>query len=155
MCFNVSSSRSNSVEKIATKDLKCYKVLVKRKDGTLDAIYRHMDYQIGSLVYADSILKEDFKFVVTHGETDFISRGLHSKKDAADAKSLGLALKPNNMFTNYNPFKTELVIVECNIPIGAKYYENNSEYVSDRLFVKGEYVKISLWNKFKNLFIDA
>lgn len=115
MCFILKNNREEV--QIATKDIIVYKRLLVNIDRTTKKKYYTSPYQ--SFIYEPKecyFESESFRGKITRE----INKGLHSyiNRYQADIESW--------------PYEK---IVKCIIPEGAKYYKNNTQYVSDYLII--------------------
>lgn len=107
MCFTIPPY---GVEQTATKNIPVKKILLTSRPEVFFSPYRYMIYKKGE-IYTSSI-----EIDKNSGEID---KGLHSYR-------LSFMETLKHMWDKEN-------IYDMYIPIGAKYWENDKEYVSDTL----------------------
>jgi len=125
MCFYVQEGK-NSTPKVATKDIKCYKIFLKSECyGNQYGLYVRSYYQ--SFIYKLGVLYELDGYIdpIKNYWDTTIEVGLHSYTTLDRAKSEIGAWEGK-------------VIYECIIPKGSTYYHNDkhNEYVSDQIIIK-------------------
>ena len=151
MCFELNAK---SKELIAEKDITCYKILIEKEDDTLVSPFINTDYKLNYLHYADCELQDKFQFEIYKSPYNSkhigsISQGIHAYRKF---KSGYIDFKYDNHLRYNIRTSKRFVHVKCIIPKGAKYYKNETEYVSDRLFVKEECSYNSFITFLKQLF---
>ena len=111
---------------VAEEDIKVFKICLKQTGKTLMSYFRTFVYEVGVEYSATfGIEIEDFGEIA-------IYEGLHSYSTECPIKFDTYIGK--NRFIDYYPPNESIVKVECVIPKGATYYENeNGEIVSDTL----------------------
>ena len=128
--------------KIAQEDIKCYKILFKSSahPGLYYAPYQSFTYELGETYSTNISVSYDcntfglsfFRFIFYKFFNDFldvkgVNQGFHSFVNLKDA------IKERKEDLNYE----ELVICECIIPKGSKYYKgaylSYNGYVSDNI----------------------
>lgn len=107
--------------KIAEKPIRCWKRFDKWKEKnkwTYCSPYRGTEYQKNTLYYAKLSRVEYFGL----SNIGRINKGIHSYSTRTEARECK---------------ERDEVIIECTIPVGAKYYYNptDREYVSDHLYI--------------------
>ena len=116
MCF---TSKIGKV-RVATENIKCYKVLEKTEDGLRSWLW--------GFKYESNVLQPEVGLTV-HKHADFfkVDEGYHS-----------LATKSGFMLARYYHFSTSPVVVKCVIPKGAKYLhdKDKGEYVSSSIIIQ-------------------
>lgn len=139
MCLVI--TRFNKL-KIAQEDIKCYKILFKSgtHPGLYYAPYQVFNYELGEIYFTDMSVSYDcntfglsfFRYMFYNLFNNLldvkgINQGFHSFVNLKDA------IKERNSDVDYK----RLVICECIIPKGAKYYKgaysNYDGYVSDSI----------------------
>jgi hypothetical protein len=128
MCFTISDVIGFRKEKIAKKDIKCYKVLYYSScNSTAIAPFRETRY------FNNDIEKEVTKEALLDIFNGHIYEGLHSYSNKSAIKKAKLDKKRRGYYT-------------CNaiIPKGTKYYYNpfKHQYVSEKLTVYNVNYKI-------------
>lgn len=144
MCW----SGSNQSRKTAMKNIVCYKILKKDKkeDDKYFSYYYDFQYKFGEL-YENSLYFYPMRHVRDNESIIMINDGFHSydyisifEKIRAFTNTIGFAVFYKTINSGiYYKHNYMLSLVECIIPKGSIYYEN--EYgllVSDRIIVKKE-----------------
>lgn len=111
MCFHKLSKED--VPKVAQEDIICYKFLY-RQSSTLFSPYNSFTWEVGKVGNA----------IITKGiDEGDLSNGFHSCKSLKDCIR----------------YRTKLcetyLIFQFTIPKGAEYYENETQYVSNQIFL--------------------
>lgn len=109
---------NNLDEKSAISDMTCYKKLYMLDVDTYVSPCIGFKYQVDKLYELGGGLKK-----IPFLYSNIVEQGFHS-------------YKPNAGVIDHIGPSDNTVIVECVIPKGSKYYENNYEYVSDAIIVK-------------------
>ncbi len=119
MCFIIDSNHPKV--KIAKKDIVCYKLFYNHKKH-FESPYRNFKFQKGECYYESKALKITYEAYYSHT----IEIGIHSYTNLK--KSINVS--ESWIFSN-------IIIVKCIIPEGAKYYYNSTwkEYVSDYIII--------------------
>ena len=141
MCYIGHLNDESSVAKMATEDIKVWKVMSKVGDCFL-APHRH------NYTYPDIRLQVSNQLGVKINyflDTIFIEEGLHSYSSLYS-------------YLNRIGNADEIVITECYIPKGSVYFTNGRECVSqnlifDKSYNSMEYYKYYSHNAFKRLFM--
>jgi hypothetical protein len=128
MCFYVQEGK-NSTSKVATKDIKCYKVFNRSEcygnqyGSYVRSYYQSFLYKVGVLYELDGYINPIKNFWDAT-----IDVGLHSYSTLNKAKEQG--------------WREYRVIYECIIPKGSTYYYNDRhcEYVSDQIIIVKRHV---------------
>jgi len=133
MCFQY---ESGDIESTATQDIECYKkmFLVKQEDGSCKIKSSLYDYNLSTDEYVYYDLNKEYcatnklghkidKLKITGSGT--IEEGFHSYRELWSGSLMMGGLHKLSQFN--------LQAIRCIIPIGAKYYKNENEYVSDRI----------------------
>lgn len=131
MCFFVSGSKKYQKEKIAKRDIICYKVFSSRgingnQHGKyIRSYYRNFNYKFGIHYELDGYIDPRLNM---NDEPYMISVGLHSYTSLEKAKKT----IANEMGSYYKK-----IIIPCVIPKGSRYYHNpySKEYVSDQIII--------------------
>ena len=122
MCFIVKKLE----RKIAKKNISCYKILEKRNFGNrfLCSPYYNFHWKLGveESTYLENLDQYDIVFQINEGFHSYIT-----KKKAIDKKTI--------MLCNDISF-----VFKAIIPKGAEYYENEFEYVSNKLVIEKEVI---------------
>ena len=133
-------------KKIAQEDIKCKKVLEACNDHYYAYYHEYFEYELGK-VYETEIKPEIIR--LDKWETCRIQEGLHCYNYNIKPKRLcGGTMEIQNEFGRTTCYPTcaidfKVVLVECTIPKGAEYWENESGViVSSKLIVEEEiYIK--------------
>lgn len=140
MCFVVDSDK----EKIAVEDITCYKVLIA------PSFLARFFYFYGQFTYfkywfwykyfpcKKVNIEIDFEPSLPYQKT--IEKGYHSYRNSSA-----------NVLQNYYnySFDNNLILVEFIIPKGTRYFENKTEYASERIRLKYAIKGNELRNKIK------
>lgn len=126
MCFFIHNVHKKV--KIAEKPIRCWKRFDKWKEKnkwTYCSPYKGTEYQKNTLYYAKLDRVKRVEVITAR-----ISKGIHSYSTRTEARK-------------YKEW--DEVIIECTIPVGAKYYYNpeDEQYVSDHLYI-GKIDKINI-----------
>ena len=117
MCFRITYNGKKTAT-IAKKDIIAYKVL-KYVEGKLISPYNYMSWKKGLIVKIGGVKSND---------SNEIDIGLHCKKTIEGAiEFMGFI----NVY-----LEEEAMIYYVIIPKGARYWENVSEYVSNKMILK-------------------
>lgn len=118
MCFNLGTHTSIPKAKTAKTDILCYKVVETSEEFDGKLIIRSMlqghIYKLGKLETATFGIRNMFNNYTIHA-------GLHSYTRASKAK---ICLQGSDLSDK---------IMVCIIPKGTRYYENETEFCSDKL----------------------
>lgn len=111
MCFIVYSNKKLT----ANKNITCYKILevVDEDSGMLLSQHREYVYFLGELNKLNKKLSIDGR-----GYYSTIHKGFHSYRNR-----------------NTVVYSENIIIFQCTIPKGTKYYKNSMEYVSDAIII--------------------
>jgi hypothetical protein len=122
MCFNTTKSAR---AKIAKTDIECWKCLLKDYTNLYRyAIGRVIIYKKGVKQLLVSIKKERI-----YNDTErIIDEGYHSFKDKICANKL------KREYPSIG-FRKDIIIKKFIIPIGTRYFENETEYVSETIML--------------------
>lgn len=120
---------------VADSDIKVYKIVTKTPcKNIVNSLYCVYTYKIGKLYEMEERIIPGLVLSGTNGKSYAIKEGFHSYATFEKAKMefeevIAYALNPNvNM----------LVITECIIPEGSRYYINDGgEVVSDKIIISG------------------
>ena len=137
MCFVVDSDK----EKIAIEDITCYKVLISLPFwGRLLYFYgqcTYFKYWFWYKYFPCKKVNIKIDFVASPYQT--IEEGYHSYRNSSII---------NELHGYYN-IDNNLILVEFIIPKGTRYFENKTEYVSERIKLKYAIKGNELRNKIK------
>lgn len=135
-------SKKKKAAQIAVEDILVYKVMYRKPDnGGFRSLYRRMDYELEKIYWTDvspiSIDSPLYSMMIKEG---FHSYSIDKTKAIKNNESQTLTvIYKNGEFVDSTFFSVNLVIAECIIPAGSKYYENDfGEIVSDRIIITGE-----------------
>lgn len=109
---------TNSPEQIAKEDITCYKVIYL-KDNKLLSFYYDFKY----------ILNKLYKTTFTHCQAEgfiYIKKAFHSYK---------LIISALEFYSKVSIYIHNAVVVQCIIPKGAKFYQNNECFASNQLII--------------------
>ena len=122
MCFYVDID--NSEELVAEDDIKCYKMLHVDSRGKIFSTVYRFAYELGEIYRVAESLK-----IVKEGDSgrNVIGYGFHSYID--------LEVASKQVYPH-----TVLELAVAVIPKGSRYYENETEYVSDCIQIIKEVV---------------
>lgn len=148
MCWK---SNEKKASQIAGEDILVYKIMLRNPDSKMFwSLYYKMGYELGKVyttciddpLYAKNIMTIRKGFYSYDDKKTEISEGPNSWHiNPKDNKYgfLDIVVCPSDFLDN--EYK-ELVAVECIIPKGACYYENElGEIVSDRIMVTSNIIK--------------
>lgn len=126
--------------KYATKDITCYKVLIKNLPGevfhgTYYSPYKLFEYKLKECVSSNfdfrlsptilSSPQKEYRYLKKLAVFDFVTQGLHSYKYLSAA--IGCVYRRGG------------IVTECTIPKGSWYYEGtDNELVSDNIIINRE-----------------
>jgi len=129
MCFIIESDR------IADKEVVCFKVLMIEEDGTLRSPYFHKKWELGK----EEIQKLNNGEVTHHGRKGgesviekYTIDGLYTCVNKKSAKRLLGFIKSKT--------KIKLRIFKCIIPKGSKYFVGLDELCSEKLIIKRQLI---------------
>lgn len=118
MCFAI--KKNDEVARVTPVDITVYKILEVNVNGGLYSPTQSTSWTLDLVAVI-----HDLKRVRSH-TADTIDAGLHSLRTLQDAKDFKRSNYPNSFYK----------ICTAVIPKGALYWENATQYVSDRLTVK-------------------
>lgn len=127
MCFIFSD---NTKRLIAQKDITCYKIVYRRKERLKDTYisrYQNHTYRIRKIQEQINLIPLQIKRTIFPSNTEVqmteINEGYHSYK-----KQSNLSLWITFAYPNFCLCEAKFII-----PKGTVYYENDTEYVSERI----------------------
>lgn len=115
MCFVIEKGQEKPY--IASKDIRCYKVMVTEDEQYLRSLFQHSRYKMG-IVYRRPF---QIKLSKPRHYRDVINIGYHSYRSKAYAKECC-------------PIRAK--VVRCTIPKGTLFFKNKLEYVSNGIKVE-------------------
>ena len=130
-------SKTPAILKIASEDIKVFKIIEKFENNIISA-YRGFEYKIGQLYETEIGLTETFS-------TSSIRQGFHSYSNECRLEQGCTYLKQpafrimfkGTCLDSFGCYKVSYCKVNCIIPKGSQYYENDmGEIVSDKIILK-------------------
>lgn len=141
MCWK---SKEKKTPQIAGEGIFVYKVMYRKPDnGRFRSLYRRMDYEPEKIYWTDvnpiSIDSPLYsEMMIENGFHSYSIDKTIAIKDN-ESQTLEVICMVNRVMIDSIFFPNNLVIAECIIPEGSKYYENDlGEIVSNRIIITGE-----------------
>lgn len=119
----------------ADSDIKVYKIVTKTpRKNMVNSLYCGYTYKIGKLFEMEERIIPGLVLSGANGKSYAIKKGFHSY---ATFEKVKMKFEEEITYA-INPGVGMLVIVECIIPEGSRYYINNEgEVVSDKIIIAG------------------
>jgi len=124
---------TQKLAKKAKEDIIVYKIV--RKSDSEDiflSLYAKFPYEKNTLYITTLKFKKGYFFRNRKVHFKLITEGFHAYKSKIQDVHISLKEYLHNQLFKYFPY----MLVECIIPEGANYYENNTEIVADQIIIK-------------------